>query len=386
MKTGQVTKIAQILFMFAILFGFLSCNDEESYLSQSTTPKVTNVTPSDGATDIPVNASISVRFSQSLELNEVTTNFVDTSCYGTIQVSANGFETCSKMSATPSSNSERTIYTVKPLLYLTGYTNYKVKVHGYNYVTGVGFNTGEDIMSASIPEIEGGMLLLPSGTFNMGSNLSSAEQPIHSVSVSSFYMSDHKATAAEYKLCVDSGSCYYNGGTAVNYTYGAAGKENHPMTYVSWHDAQTFILWLNQNSAMSFRLCSEAEWEYAARAGTTTTYWCGDNFSCLDSNEWTHLNNDATTHIVKSKSANPWGLYDVSGNGFEFVQDFYHNTYSGAPTDGSAWESPDSNQRMVRSFSTLYSTQDSSYATSYRNYYAPASRYEGLSFRLCADP
>ena len=109
MKTGQVTKIAQILFMSAILFGFLSCNEEESYLSQSTTPKVTNVTPSDGATDIPVNASISVRFSQSLELNEVTTNFVDTSCYGTIQVSANGFEACAKMSATPSSNSERTI-------------------------------------------------------------------------------------------------------------------------------------------------------------------------------------------------------------------------------------------------------------------------------------
>jgi formylglycine-generating enzyme required for sulfatase activity len=131
-----------------------------------------------------------------------------------------------------------------------------------------------------------GMVLITGGSFQMGDlngGGDSDELPVHTVTVGDFYISDHEVTASEYKACVDDGGCSYNGGTSIYYTYGASGKENHLLNYVSWDETQDFITWLNSGQAdWTYRLCMKSEWEYAARAGTTTKWSCGNDESCLD--------------------------------------------------------------------------------------------------------
>ncbi|MBT4526847.1 MAG: formylglycine-generating enzyme family protein [Deltaproteobacteria bacterium] len=233
-----------------------------------------------------------------------------------------------------------------------------------------------------------GLVLISGGTFQMGDSAGggdSDELPVHSVSVSSFYISDHEVTAAEYKECVDDGGCTYSGGTGSYYTYGASGKENHPLNYVSWTETQSYISWLNGQTSGNYRLCTEAEWEFAARAGTTTKYSCGDSDSCLNSVAWWSGNNSpAGTKAVKTKTANPWGLYDMHGNVWEWTQDWYHSSYSGAPTDGSAWESPTGSDRVILGGSFIDSA---SYLRSAdRAYGSPGARHSRIGFRLCTVP
>lgn len=116
-------------------------------------------------------------------------------------------------------------------------------------------------------------------------------------------------------------------------------SRTNPVEQVSWNDAQAFVRVLNlmEDCADCYRLPSEAEWEYAARAGTTTAYWFGDSADGLGQYAWFADNSNAKTHPVGQTPANPWGLYDMHGNVFEWVQDCWHESYSGAPADGSAW-------------------------------------------------
>ncbi len=233
-----------------------------------------------------------------------------------------------------------------------------------------------------------GMVPITGGTFQMGDINGggySDELPVHSVTVGSFSISDHEVTAAEYKECVDDGGCSYNGGTGSYYTYGASGKENHPLNYVSWTETQAYIAWLNGKSSRVYRLCTEAEWEYAARAGTTTKWSCGNDDSCLNDVAWWSGNNSpAGTKTVKTKQANAWGLYDMHGNVYEWVQDWYHSSYSGAPNDGSAWESPTGSYRVIRG--GLFSYSASGLRSAYRNGYSPGNRHYSIGFRLCSVP
>ena len=116
------------------------------------------------------------------------------------------------------------------------------------------------------------------------------------------------------------------------------GDDNLPVERVSWDNVQRFITKLNDKEGTSkYRLPSEAEWEYACRAGTTTRYSFGDNESELGEYAWYSSNSDSQTHPVGQKRANPWGLYDMHGNVWEWVQDCWHDSYSGAPADGRAW-------------------------------------------------
>jgi formylglycine-generating enzyme required for sulfatase activity len=120
--------------------------------------------------------------------------------------------------------------------------------------------------------------------------------------------------------------------------------ENCPVN-TAWDEAQEFINKLNaQNDGYTYRLPSEAEWEYACRAETTGDY-AGD----LNSMAWYADNSDRKVHPVGQKQPNAWGLYDMHGNVDEWVMDYYHNTYDGAPTDGSAWASRGEQEyRVVR--------------------------------------
>ena len=122
-----------------------------------------------------------------------------------------------------------------------------------------------------------------------------------------------------------------------------------PVETVLWNDVQSFIRKLNEKEGGNkYRLPTEAEWEYSARAGTTTRYSFGDEDSKLGDYAWYNRNSGNTTHEVGQKKPNPWGLYDMHGNVWEWVQDSWRNNYNGAPTDGSAWEGGDVSLRVHR--------------------------------------
>jgi len=154
----------------------------------------------------------------------------------------------------------------------------------------------------------------------------SDESPRHSVTLSSFEIGRYEVTQGQWKAVMDRNSSYFD-------TCG----DNCPVESVSWDDTQTFITTLNDQTGQNYRLCTEAEWEYAARAGTETRYYCGDNESCLDDIAWYDGEIHEGTYDVGQKIPNLWGLYDMSGNVWECVNDWYSDTYySVSPTDDPA--------------------------------------------------
>ena len=192
---------------------------------------------------------------------------------------------------------------------------------------------------------------IPAGEFRMGSTSREAradEQPVTQVRISrGFWLGKHEVTQAEWQRVMGSNPSHFDecGPTC-------------PVERVGWNDAQEFIGRLNaRGGGNRYRLPTEAEWEYAARAGTTTGYWwgnaIGDNrANCIGcGNQW----DGASTAPVGSFAANAWGLHDVHGNVWEWVQDCWHENYEGAPGDGSAWTSGgDCSRRVLRGGSWIY--------------------------------
>lgn len=140
-------------------------------------------------------------------------------------------------------------------------------------------------------------------------------------------------------------------------------NETHPVVGVSWNDAQLYLRWLSDMTGQLYRLPSEAEWEYACRAGTKTAFSFGDGISTDQANyDGNFTYNGGLRGIYRggtspagSFAANPWGLFDMHGNVWEWVQDTVHDNYEGAPADGSAWEAGgDQSRRMLRGGSWLY--------------------------------
>ncbi|MCY4211603.1 MAG: SUMF1/EgtB/PvdO family nonheme iron enzyme [Gammaproteobacteria bacterium] len=197
-------------------------------------------------------------------------------------------------------------------------------------------------------KLTGEMVSIPAGTFRMG-DLSGAgdndELPVHSVTVLAFKLSKYEVTFDQWDTCVMDGGCNDYSPDDEDW-----GRGNRPVINVSWDDVQSFIDWLNARTGGNYRLPTEAEWEYAARAGTTTEYSWGDD---IGSNRANCDNDDCGdsydyTAPVGSFPANPWGLHDMHGNVWEWVQDCSNNNYEGAPTDGNAWTSGDCSLRVIR--------------------------------------
>lgn len=163
------------------------------------------------------------------------------------------------------------------------------------------------------------------------------EGPVHTVIFeNAYYMGKYEVTQKQWRDVMGSNPSAYQG-------------DDRPVEQVSWDDIQEFINKLNEMEGTDkYRLPSEAEWEYAARAGTTTRYSFGDDESDLGDYAWYYDNSDTTTHPVGQKKPNPWGLYDMHGNVWEWVQDMYNSDYNGAPTNGSVWESGDYPYRILR--------------------------------------
>ena len=173
---------------------------------------------------------------------------------------------------------------------------------------------------------------------------------------------------------------------------GFAQEDNHPVVGVSWHDAQLYVAWLSRRTGERYRLPTEAEWEYACRAGTKTAFSFGDAISTeLANYDGHHSYNGsprgvsrAGTTQVGSFPANPWGLHDMHGNVWEWVQDPVHDNYLGAPSTGIAWETGgDANRRVLRGGSWQYSPRY--LRSAMRNGFAAALSNGIVGFRVARD-
>jgi formylglycine-generating enzyme required for sulfatase activity len=174
-------------------------------------------------------------------------------------------------------------------------------------------------------------------------------------------------TFADWDACVSVGACPKAGDWDACVSVGACSKagdsgyrRDRPVISVSWDDAQTYVAWLSKMTGQRYRLLTEAEWEYAARAGTTTAYFWGDdigngNAVCNGCGSPWDLTQPAP---VGSFASNQFGLYDMAGNVFQWVQDCFHVNYDEAPIDGSAWTSGACSNRIVRGASWLSFPQD----------------------------
>jgi formylglycine-generating enzyme required for sulfatase activity len=188
------------------------------------------------------------------------------------------------------------------------------------------------------------MVVVPAGSFTMGSKDRSSEQPLHKVSIERpFAVGRFAVTFDEWEA---SGLPHRPGDEGW-------GRGKHPVINVSWEDAKTYTEWLSRKTRKAYRLLSEAEWEYVARAGTTTGFWPGDSISTSQAN----FNDRERTgrgqflyHTVPVDDfrANPWGLYQVHGNVWEWCEDGWHDDYKDAPKDGSVWQGGDVSARVLR--------------------------------------
>ena len=157
-----------------------------------------------------------------------------------------------------------------------------------------------------------------------------------------------------------------------------------PVERVSWNDIQQFIAKLNQKTGQKYRLPSESEWEYAARAGTTTEWSFGDDESKLGNYAWFARNGGGRTQAVGQKLPNAFGLFDVHGNVWEWTQDCWHETYAGAPADGSAWTTGCSgNYRVLRGGS--WGNSPAILRSADRIWYIRGGQFSSFGFRLARD-
>ena len=192
------------------------------------------------------------------------------------------------------------------------------------------------------------MVAVPAGEFVMGSPRgesdlrSNSEGPQHSVTIAEpFAAGRYEVTFAEWDTCVNRGGCL---GYRPPADYG---RGRQPVINVSWRDVQAYLAWLRLDTGHPYRLLSEAEWEYAARAGTTTPFWTGQTISPAQAN-FNPSNLGGENKAVGSYPPNSWGLYDTSGNVREWVEDCFHQSYEGAPSDGSAWTNGETCGRVMR--------------------------------------
>jgi formylglycine-generating enzyme required for sulfatase activity len=218
------------------------------------------------------------------------------------------------------------------------------------------------------------MILLPFGKFVMGSQKGN-ESPQHTVQI------PYALAVGKYPITFDQwDACVRDGGTRYKPNDEGWGRGNRPVINVSWDDIQPYLRWLRKVTGKTYRLLSEAEWEYAARVGRRNAYSYGSSQNKLDRYAWFSENSGKNTHPVGEKLPNGFGLYDMHGNVWEWTEDCYNQNYSGAPTDGSAWTTGDCSQRVLRGGSWLNFPEYLSSA--YRSKQPASNRYFTYGFRV----
>ncbi len=241
---------------------------------------------------------------------------------------------------------------------------------------------------AGCPEVAA----IPPGQFIMGKTDGSGksdESPAHTVAIAkAFGIGRYEVTFAEWDACSAAGGC------RIKPSDEGWGRGNLPVMNVTWHDAQEYVKWLSGKTGQRYRLPTEAEWEYAARAGTSADFNWGDGASHEYANYGTDeccaglaMGTDrwVNTSPVGSFGPNAWGIYDALGNVREWVEDCAHDAgYAGAPADGSAWTTGcDGDLRVYRGGS--YSVFPFLMRLPNRGRYAPDVTFKNLGFRVARD-
>ncbi len=221
------------------------------------------------------------------------------------------------------------------------------------------------------------MIAIPAGSFRMGGRMPN-ELPQRTIELESFLLSHSEVTFAQWDAYADAADAYrpYEEGW---------GRGDQPVINVSWNDIQAYIDWLNKQTGETYRLPTEAEWEYAARAGSTTEYFWGDdigsdNANCSDCGS---ERDNRGPGPVASFAANAWGLHDMHGNVWEWVQDCHLDDYSDSPRDGSAYEREDCSSRVLRGGS--WYNLPLFLRSAFRLSYSPTDRNSDVGFRLARD-
>lgn len=197
------------------------------------------------------------------------------------------------------------------------------------------------------------MVVVPAGSFTMGSNDYDDEKPTRNVTIrQNFAVGKFEVTFDEWDACVAGGGCQGNRSPADQ----GWGRGRRPVINVSWNDAKEYVAWLSRKTGQTYRLLTEAEWEYAARARGTGKWTFGDDERQLGNYGWYSANSGSKTQPVGGKTQNAFGLHDMHGNVWEWVEDCWHGNYNGAPSDGNAWTTSctDGNARVVRGGSWDY--------------------------------
>ena len=226
----------------------------------------------------------------------------------------------------------------------------------------------------------GEMITIPAGTFRMGSHEGSDEQPVHAVTIGKPF------ALGKYEVTFEAYDAFATATGRSEPSDSGWGRGERPVINVSWDDATAYAAWLSQQTGKKYRLPTEAEWEYAARAGSTTEYPWGDEVGANRANcdgcgsQW----DNKQTAPVGSFAVNAFGLHDMHGNVFEWVQDCYHSSYEGAPADGAAREQCDSSSRVLRGGS-WDNDAPAWMRSANRGWYTASNADDGFGFRLAQD-
>jgi len=244
----------------------------------------------------------------------------------------------------------------------------------------------EPNLPSAIQKLEADMVRVAGGSFTMGckdaqrdGSCDDDEKPAHTVRVSDFSIGKYEVTQAQWRAVMGSDPPeLYN-----------KGCDQCPVERVSWNDIQEFLTKLNNLTGKRYRLPTEAEWEYAARGGAQSRGYLYSGSNTLSDVAWYDANaksgnthgEQKTTRPVGTKNSNELGLYDMSGNVWEWCEDDWHDNYRGAPTDGRAWVDSSRGSNRVRRGGSWPNTARFCRAAS-RNYGTPAYRNDNLGFRL----
>lgn len=277
------------------------------------------------------------------------------------------------------------VNTVSPYIALEPFSFEKLAVNPQGQITYRQHRLGQFFVE-DLGEVVLEMVAIPAGQFWMGSSDNDPQRfgdegPQHIVSISPFYMSRALVTQSQWQQIMGNNPSSFKG-------------NKRPVEQVSWQDAMEFCQRLSQNTGRPYRLPSESEWEYACRAGSETPFPFGETITpdlanydrnqAYDSGPQGQYRKQTTE--VGSFPANPFGLYDMTGNVWEWCQDTWHDSYLGAPDDGSAWQEDNSSFRVLRGGAWIYS---SLYCRSAARYYVSqdcSNFYIGFRVAMSAHP
>jgi formylglycine-generating enzyme required for sulfatase activity len=286
-----------------------------------------------------------------------------------------------------------------------GQKTIEVKANGYQlfsqniYLAQSDYQYDVSLSELPIPE----MIFIPAGSFIMGGSVYFDEMPVHSVNLNAFYIGKYEIANGQYCMFLNEMGNRSEGGVEWLFISNSscqielvggvyrpkAGEENNPVVDVSWYGAKAYCDWLTSRTEHIYRLPTEAEWEYACRAGSTTDYCFGNDFSSLGNYAWFYDNAGGGCHPVGQKLPNLWGLYDMHGNVWEWCYDWYSIIYYQYCIDNNIANNPQGPSSGIYRVLRGGGWHSSSHylRSAYRNYYYAYPLYRGgnIGFRCVQD-